>query len=110
MSTKKTALAGGSSNNTKVNHTTPKKLGKLNNVLSVFAGGESLNRFEAVNLGDTVLNTTISDLQRMHSIQFNRKMEKIKNRFGSKTNVMRYWLEGENLSRAQSILGWRPAA
>lgn len=83
---------------------TTKPLGKLDRMLSVFASGMSLNTFQAKELGDTCLHTTVSSLQARHCLTFDRSNEKIKNRFGSYTRVMRYWLSGHDLERAQQII------
>ncbi len=51
----------------------------------------SLNRFEAEQLGDHCLNTTVSDLKK-RGFQIESVREKVKNRFGSETTVNRYWI------------------
>lgn len=81
-----------------------KTIGKLDSMLRHFAHGKRLNRFEAERLGDHCLHTTISDLQIRHLIRFNRTWVKVPNRFGSKTRVMSYWLDGEDLARANQII------
>ncbi len=100
--------ARGTSENRHSNNNSSGKVGKLQRMLSVFATGMRLNTFQAKELGDTCLHTTVSDLQARHSISFSRQWEKVLNRFGTETRVLRYWLEGINLERAQAIINGRP--
>jgi hypothetical protein len=79
---------------------TPIQSGKLASMLYRFAEGKKYHRFSAERVGDHCLPTTISDLQKKHSIYFERKFVKVPNRFGSKTPVMLYWLEGDSLVKA----------
>ena len=51
----------------------------------------SLNRFEAERYGDHCLNSTISSLRKDGYIIYG-VMEKVPNRFGTMTRVMRYFL------------------
>lgn len=81
------------------------KVGKLASMLYRFAQGEKYHRFSAETVGDHCLPTTISDLQKKYPIYFNRKFVKVPNRFGSKTPVMLYWLEGDFLVQARLITG-----
>jgi hypothetical protein len=82
-------------------------MGKLQRMLSVFASGTSLNTFQAKEIADTCLHTTISDLQARHGITFSRQWETVTNRYGTKTRVLRYRLVDANLERAQTIIsGW----
>jgi hypothetical protein len=76
---------------------------KAFSVLKHFARGNRLHRFSAERLGDHVLPTTISDLQKKHGIYFERRTISVPNRFGSKTRVSEYWLEGKSLIKAKSI-------
>lgn len=64
----------------------------------------SLNRFQAQDLGDTVLNTTISTLANTYGIIFERHPEKVPNRFGSKTCVTRYKVAAESIDKAIALL------
>jgi len=100
--------ARGTSENRHTNDNSRGKVGKLQRMLSVFASGMRLNTFQAKELGDTCLHTTISDLQARHNVTFSRQWEKIKNRFGTETRVLCYWLEGVNLERAQAIISGGP--
>ncbi len=97
-------FAEGTSENRHIKDNSTGKVGKLKRMLSVFASGMRLNTFQAKELGDTCLHTTVSDLQARHNITFARQWEKIRNRFGTETRVLRYWLEGVNLERAQAII------
>jgi len=100
-------LPGGTSENRQSDDNSSGKVGKLARMLCVFASGISLNTFEAKEAGDTCLHTTIRDLQARHGITFTRQWEKIKNRFGTETRVLRYWLEDVSLERAQAIINGR---
>jgi hypothetical protein len=79
--------------------------GKLVSMLYRFAEGKQYHRFSAETVGDHCLPTTISDLQKRHSIYFNRKTVKVPNRFGGVSPVMLYWLEGDSLIKARLITG-----
>lgn len=79
--------------------------GKLKSMLHRFAMGNSYHRFSAERIGDHVLPTTISDLQKMYGIRFDRKRIKVKNRFGKYTSVCLYWLSGKSLIAARRIAG-----
>lgn len=87
-----------------------KEPGKERSMLMRFASGERHHRFSAERLGDHCLPTTISDLQRTHGLYFSRQRVKTRNRFGSTTPVMRYWLEGTDLARARKIVGLKEVA
>lgn len=79
--------------------------GKLVSMLHRFAEGKQYHRFSAEVVGDHCLPTTISDLQKRHSIYFERKFVQVPNRFGTKTSVMLYWLQGDSLAKAQLLTG-----
>ena len=79
--------------------------GKLASMLYRFAEGKQYHRFSAETVGDHCLPTTISDLQKRYSIYFNRRSVKVPNRFGSKSTVSLYWLEGEFLIKARLVTG-----
>ena len=80
------------------------ELGKEESMLIHFAQGKRLHRFSAERLADHCLPTTVSDLQRKHSITFSREWIEVQNRFNRPTRVKLYFLEGENLSKAQRIV------
>jgi hypothetical protein len=77
--------------------------GKLESMMLRFAQGKKYHRFSAETIGDHCLPTTISDLQKRHGIVFSRKLIKVPNRFGTKTSVMLYWLEGISLTKARMV-------
>jgi len=82
-----------------------KPLGKQDSFYKRFASGERHHRFSAAKIGDSVLPSTISDLQKKYGIYFDRKRVKVPNRFGTETSVALYWLEGDNLQRARVQCG-----
>ena len=86
-------------------HTNINLNGKLTSMLCRFAQGEKYHRFSAELVGDHCLPTTISDLQKKHSIYFERKFIAVPNRFGSKTSVDLYWLQDDSLTKARLITG-----
>ena len=79
----------------------PAKAGRM---LLIFYVGNSLNTFEAQALGDTCLNTTISDFRRKYGLTFESKTETIPNRFGGHTWVKRYRLAKESEKIAFQLL------
>jgi len=74
------------------------------NILSHMRKGNSLNRFEAFPLGCSCLNSFISATSDSHGFQFPRTLEKVPNRFGGETSVMRYWLSEEDTELLDSLL------
>lgn len=97
----------GRDNTTKVKQND--KLGKELSMLKRFAEGAKLHRFQAEPLGDHCLHTTVSDLQINCGIKFSRHRVSVRNRFGGRTSVCEYWLEGDDLSKARKILGMEVA-
>lgn len=83
----------------------PPRAGKQYSMLYLFAQGARLHRFEAERLGDHVLPSTVSDLQKSHGIHFNREMIKVPTRFGVEARVALYWLDGGHLERARKVCG-----
>lgn len=73
-------------------------------ILSLFLTGASLNRFEAEHLGDHCLNSTISALANRHGLTFQRKQEKVPNRWGKPCRVVRYSMTTKDLVRASAVL------
>ena len=63
-----------------------------------------LNRFEAEQLGDHCLHSTISSLANNHGIEFERQREKVPNRFGGHTPVVRYRLPVSEFAKAKRLL------
>lgn len=74
--------------------------------LAKLAKGHSLNKFDAEELGDHALNTTISSLKIRHGIVAERCLEKIEGYRKRPTSVMRYWLSEADQKRASKLLGW----
>lgn len=67
---------------------------KKQTIIEATSTKQGLNRFEAIPLGDSCLNTTVSDLKRQ-GYKFHSVMERVPNRFGTSTNCKRYWLIGK---------------
>ena len=85
--------------------TNPRKIpGKLMRMLALFSEGKRLHRFDAYRLGDSCLNTTVSDIQIRHGIFFCRKSVKVPNGFGGETPVMLYWLGNDALAKSKVVL------
>lgn len=76
----------------------------------LFATGLRLHRFAAELHADHVLPTTITDLQKRYGVTFARTWTKVRNRFGTDTRVMLYWLEGDDLKKARQLIGLEQAA
>ncbi len=74
------------------------------NILTHMREGNSLNRFEAFDLGCSCLNSFISATSDYHGFEFPRKLEKVPNRFGSETSVMRYSLSGHDMELVDTLL------
>jgi len=83
------------------------EIGKEDSMLIHFAEGKRLHRFSAERLADHCLPTTVSDLQRKHSITLNREWVEVQNRFNRRTRVELYFLERANLANAQEIVSRR---
>ena len=99
------APKGNNINQTITNLTASKDLGKLKSMLLRFANGAQYHRFSAERVGDHCLPTTISVLQKMYSISFDRKRVNVKNRYGGESSVCLYWLSGRSLIVARKIAG-----
>jgi len=69
------------------------KHSKQYTILKYMQDGGSLNRFEAEDLGDHCLHSTISIIEKRIGLLVSRKWEKIPNRFGTITSVKRYWID-----------------
>lgn len=61
----------------------------------------SLNTFEAIQLGDTCLHSTISTL-RAKGYPILDEWEEVPNRFGGVTRVKRYWLDQTVIKKRES--------
>jgi hypothetical protein len=75
------------------------------NILTYMREGNTLNRFEAFQLGCSCLNSFISATSDAHGFEFPRWLEKVPNRFGGETTVMRYWLSDKDKLKIDKILG-----
>ena len=95
------ATEGNPLNTMPAHHT---DIGKEESMLTHFAQGMRLHRFSAERLADHCLPTTVSDLQRKYSIKFSREWIEVQNRFHRPTRVKLYFLEGDNLTKAQDIV------
>jgi len=76
---------------------------KYSNIIDIFMNGNSLNRFEAEELGDHCLNSIISTLSSQLDLEIPRKMEKVPNRFGGTTHVMRYWFSESDIQKIKLL-------
>ena len=79
-----TGLITDSGNKSNTKQTRVKSGTKEHTILSALADGRSLNRFEAITLHDTALNSTISTLQGK-GLRIHRKFEKVSCVNGKKT-------------------------
>ncbi|MDT8399840.1 MAG: hypothetical protein RQ899_14630 [Pseudomonadales bacterium] len=94
MEEKKAAPGKSSSNRSNSSNTNTRKArGKLESMMSRFLNGERIHRFQAEQMGDHVLPSSVATLQRKFGIQFRRVRVKVPNRFGGETSVMEYWLD-----------------
>jgi len=76
---------------------------KYSNIIDAFQRRENLNRFEAEELGNQCLNSTISTLSSQLGLEIPREMEKIPNRFGGTTHVMRYWFSESDIQKIKLL-------
>lgn len=88
--------------------TTPRLLQqdtKIRRVLSAFAQGRSLNRFEAAReLHDCCLPSTVAAIQH-RGIVVSRRIEIAEDYIGAPSRVCRYWLQQEEREKAAVLLG-----
>lgn len=77
---------------------------KIARILAVLYQGESLHRFEAIRLGDTALNSTISALANEHHLDFDRVTIALPSRFGRPAKVTNYRLAATSRARAAALL------
>lgn len=73
-------------------------------ILDLFANGYRINRLEAIHSGDTCLNSTVSRLENKYQLSFSRKNERLPSTHGGTVTYTRYWLEGDHLELARSIV------
>jgi hypothetical protein len=96
-------LATASESTTKKQDTNTKNHSMLTAFVNASLRG--LNRFQAYRQHhDSVLNSTISVLQRKYCLNFSRERETVPNFKGGKTSVMRYWLDEANRAKAIAII------
>ncbi len=68
-------------------------------------GQRGYNTFEASReLGDSCLHTSVSTYENQHGLKVSRRWETVRNRFGTNTRVMRYWLEGDSIEKAHQLV------
>jgi hypothetical protein len=89
----------------------PENTTKLEAILRIFAGGKSLNRFEAERHHDHCLHSTVSGLERGYRVAFDRRWESVPCLRGrASVRCKRYWLRPtpENIAAVQALLKmWR---
>lgn len=66
--------------------------------------GNSLNRFEAISIGDTCLPSTISAFSNTHGLTFEHVPEQALNKWGTPSNVTRYRLPESQHKQALALL------
>lgn len=77
---------------------------KIATILSLLLDGYSINRFEVEHVGDHCLHSTISSLANEYQLTITRKPEKVPNRFGSMTRVIRYSLPDWERDNARQVM------
>jgi hypothetical protein len=74
-------------------------------VAMIDRGSIGYNTFEASReIFDTCIHSSVSTYENKYGLKVNRKWETVNNRLGTKTRVMRYWLEGESIEKAQQLV------
>ena len=81
-----------------------KTVSKNNNILNALVEG-SLTRFDAEQLGDHCLPSTISALSNQHDLEFPRRWIKVPNRFGGETLCKEYTTSDEDKTYINKCLG-----
>lgn len=77
---------------------------KTARILAHLLTGASLNRFEAEQLGDHCLNSTISTLANSHGLTIKRTQEKVPTNWGCNCDVTRYELPPSEKLKAIAVL------
>lgn len=77
---------------------------KIARILAYLLTGASINRFEAEDLGDHCLPSTIAVLANRHGLGFQRQPEKVPNRWGKPCLVTRYSLPAGEHQQARTTL------
>lgn len=65
--------------------------------------GLKVTRFDAICVGDTIWNTTVSEFTLLDRIIVDRRPTKRPTRFGRPVDCKEYWLQGQALERAQGL-------
>jgi len=73
------------------------------NIIQHFLKGLSLNRYEAEDLGDHCLQSTVSTLCNKLGLEIPRKWEVVSNRFNSTTRVKRYWFSESDIQKIKLL-------
>ena len=81
-----------------------KSVSKNNTILNALVEG-SLTRFDAEQLGDHCLPSTISGLSNQHGLEFPRRLVKVPTRFGVETSVMEYTTSEDDKTYINKYLG-----
>ncbi|WP_312976683.1 hypothetical protein [Stutzerimonas nitrititolerans] len=77
---------------------------KISRILAHLLTGASINRFEAEDLGDHCLNSTISILANRLGLPLLRYWEKVPNRWGKPCRVIRYSLPETAHYEARAVM------
>jgi hypothetical protein len=64
-----------------------------------------LNRFQAEEIGDHCLPSTISSLKTLYGLEFPRRRINVPNRFGGETSVMEYRTSDDDKIKIREIQG-----
>ena len=81
-----------------------KTVSKNNTILNALVE-TPLTRFDAEQLGDHCLNSTISGLSKQHDLELPRRWVKVPNRFGGETPCKEYTTSDEDKLKINKILG-----
>ncbi|WPP47264.1 hypothetical protein [Pseudomonas sp. AN-1] len=79
---------------------------KIARILAHLLAGASINRFEAEDLGDHCLPSTIAVLANRHGLIFQRQRERVPNRWGKPCTVNRYSLPASECDKARKVLAY----
>lgn len=79
---------------------------KIARILAHLLTGASINRFEAEDLGDHCLPSTIAVLANRHGLTFKRQPECVPNRWGKPCTVTRYSLPASEHDTARKVLAY----
>ncbi|WP_207884547.1 hypothetical protein [Pseudomonas sp. 30_B] len=77
---------------------------KITRILTYLLTGASLNRFEAEDLGDHCLTSTVSVLANRHKLILQRQHERVPNRWGKPASAKRYSLPASEYPHARAVL------